>query len=87
MVTIPHITFYSTTSQRYQENLTFWTLDILRIHVLNLMKWMTCDVVINSSDLAYLLVGRHAFAPSGLGCVAAQGLVVVPSAGLLAEAP
>lgn len=41
----------------------------------------------NSQDVAYLLVGCHAFAPSGLGCVAAQGLVVVPSAGLLAEAP
>ena len=37
--------------------------------------------------LAHLLVGRHAFAAAGLGCVAAQGLVIVPSAGLLAEAP
>lgn len=43
--------------------------------------------IINSRDLAYLLVGRHGFAPAGLSCVAAQGLVVVPSAGLFAEAP
>ena len=37
-------------------------------------------------DLTCLLVGRHVFASTGLGRVVAQSLVVVPSAGLLAEA-
>lgn len=35
----------------------------------------------------HLLVGRHSSAPSGLGAVLAEVLVVVSSAGLLAEAP
>lgn len=36
---------------------------------------------------AHLLVGRHASAPPGLSDVLSQRLVVVSSAGLLAEAP
>lgn len=44
-------------------------------------------IMLNKRNPAYLLVGRHAFAPSGLDCVTAKVLVVVPSAGLLAEAP
>lgn len=45
------------------------------------------DVVTHSRGLAYLLIGCHASAPSGLSGVVAQVLVVVSSAGLLAEAP
>lgn len=37
--------------------------------------------------ITYLLIGRHGSAPSGLGALRAEGLVVVSSAGLLAEAP
>lgn len=45
------------------------------------------NLMFNTELVVYLLVGGHAFAPVGLGRVAAQGLVVVPSARLLAEAP
>lgn len=78
-------------------HLKYWFLSVISTSLFMIILYISwnsnvttlqhIDVVVNIKDLAYLLVGRHAFSLLGLGCVAAQGLVVVPSAGLFAEAP
>lgn len=52
----------------------------------NCIYRLACGRVLNCAD-GYLLLWCHDFAPTELGAVTPQGLVVVPSAWLLTEAP